>query len=79
VQILRYESGASRLATSRLYDIAAALDVPVSFFFEDARPEKGGNADAIKLGTTEAGRLISHYRMIDDRTVWKSVRELIWH
>lgn len=33
-QIQKYETGANRVSASRLWDIAAALEVPVSFFFE---------------------------------------------
>jgi transcriptional regulator with XRE-family HTH domain len=33
-QIQKYETGTNRVSASRLWDIAAALDVPVSFFFE---------------------------------------------
>ena len=33
-QIQKYESGANRISASRLWDIAGALDVPVSYFFE---------------------------------------------
>ncbi len=33
-QIQKYESGANRISASRLWSLAQALDVPVSFFFE---------------------------------------------
>jgi transcriptional regulator with XRE-family HTH domain len=33
-QIQKYETGMNRVSASRLWDIAATLDVPVSFFFE---------------------------------------------
>ncbi|MEO0761638.1 MAG: helix-turn-helix transcriptional regulator, partial [Pseudomonadota bacterium] len=33
-QIQKYETGANRISASRLWDVAAALDVQVSFFFE---------------------------------------------
>lgn len=33
-QIQKYETGMNRVSASRLWDIAAVLDVPVSFFFE---------------------------------------------
>ena len=35
-QIQKYEKGSNRVGASRLQAIAAILDVPVSFFFEDA-------------------------------------------
>ncbi|MEO0880558.1 MAG: helix-turn-helix transcriptional regulator [Pseudomonadota bacterium] len=33
-QIQKYESGANRISASRLWALAQALDVPVSYFFE---------------------------------------------
>ncbi len=33
-QIQKYEAGANRISVSRMWDIAAAMEVPVSFFFE---------------------------------------------
>ena len=33
-QIQKYETGMNRISASRLWDIGAALDVPISFFFE---------------------------------------------
>ena len=33
-QIHKYESGANRISASRLWDLATAMKVPVSFFFE---------------------------------------------
>ena len=37
-QVQKYERGANRIGSSRLYDLAQVLDVPVAFFF-DAIPE----------------------------------------
>jgi transcriptional regulator with XRE-family HTH domain len=36
-QIQKYETGTNRMGASRMWEIAAALDVPVSFFFEGLR------------------------------------------
>jgi transcriptional regulator with XRE-family HTH domain len=38
-QVQKYERGANRVGASRLYDLARVLDVPVSFFFDDLKPE----------------------------------------
>lgn len=35
-QVQKYENGLNRVAASRLWHIAEALDVPVSYFFETA-------------------------------------------
>lgn len=40
-QIQKYEKGANRVGASRLQAIATVLNVPVSFFFEDAPGENG--------------------------------------
>lgn len=32
-QVQKYESGANRISAARLYDIARALSVPISFFY----------------------------------------------
>ena len=45
-QIQKYESGANRVSASRLWDLAAALDVPVSFFFEEIDRPLADNDDA---------------------------------
>lgn len=42
-QIQKYESGANRISASRLWDLARALDMPVSFFFEGLAPIKDGD------------------------------------
>lgn len=34
-QVQKYERGVNRISGSRLYDLAIALDVPMSFFFND--------------------------------------------
>lgn len=41
-QIQKYETGMNRVSASRLFDVAQALDVPISFFFEGL----GGTASA---------------------------------
>jgi len=38
-QVQKYERGANRVGSSRLFEISRILDVPVSFFFEDMAPE----------------------------------------
>ena len=34
-QVQKYERGINRVGASRLYDLSRALDVPISFFFDD--------------------------------------------
>jgi transcriptional regulator with XRE-family HTH domain len=37
-QVQKYERGASRIGASRLYELSRAMDVPVSFFFDNTDP-----------------------------------------
>lgn len=70
-QIQKYETGANRVSASRLWDIADALDVEVSFFFEgidhdgDGRPESD-MIPADLLGDKEALDLIRSYYAIPE-------------
>ncbi len=43
-QIQKYEKGTNRIGASRLQHIARVLQVPVSFFFEDAPGGPGGGS-----------------------------------
>ncbi len=70
-QIQKYETGANRVSASRLWDIADALDVPVSFFFEGldsdaAEKETAGDIPADLMGDKEALDLIRSYYAIPE-------------
>ncbi len=72
-QIQKYETGANRVSASRLWDIADALDVDVSFFFEGlsqdgdtAAQAQIGGAPADILGDKEALELIRSYYSIPE-------------
>lgn len=45
-QIQKYEVGTNRVSASRLWNIAAALDVPVAFFFEGLASQELDGTDA---------------------------------
>jgi transcriptional regulator with XRE-family HTH domain len=56
-QVQKYERGGNRVSASRLYDLGQALDVPLSFFFDDmpeetlagAAPKSGQSGIAAEL------------------------------
>ena len=50
----KYERGANRIGSSRLFDLSRVLDVPVSFFFDDMPPEIEGRAPRKSTGLAEA-------------------------
>src|SRR3954453_10281453 len=41
-QAHKYETGINRISAGRLYQIAQALGVEISYFFEDVEPERRG-------------------------------------
>ena len=49
-QIQKYETGMNRVSASRLWDIAEALTVPVSFFFEGLDEDGGVLQDGVLQG-----------------------------
>ncbi|SHE49725.1 Transcriptional regulator, contains XRE-family HTH domain [Ruegeria intermedia] len=70
-QIQKYETGANRISASRLWDIAEALDVPVSFFFEgleDTQKSESGkkSVPADLMGDKEALDLVRSYYAIPE-------------
>ena len=62
-QIQKYETGANRISASRMWDIAAAMEVPVSFFFEglDGQAPDTGEARGYILTDKEAIELLRAY------------------
>ncbi len=67
-QIQKYETGMNRISASRLWDIAHALGVPVSFFFE-------GIADETDAPMTEAETAIqSRGDLLADKEALELVR-----
>lgn len=69
-QIQKYETGANRISASRLWDIAEALGVPVSFFFEGIEDETKESATkmlpADVLSDKEALDLVRSYYAIPE-------------
>lgn len=71
-QIQKYETGANRVSASRLWDIADALDVDISFFFEGLTGEKsdtkarGEGSGNDLLGDKEALDLVRTYYAIPE-------------
>src|SRR5690349_12707659 len=41
-QVQKYERGMNRVGASRLFDLSRALDVPISFFFDDLEETAAG-------------------------------------
>lgn len=87
-QIQKYEKGTNRIGASRMQQIADALEVPVSFFFEDvpaptgtapgAKQEAGETSYVIDfLSTPEGIQLNRAFAQIRDAAVRRKIVELV--
>ena len=81
-QVQKYEKGVNRIAASRLFDIAASLDVPIARFFDGIRDKgaitnKAASASDDVLATPEGVELIALFATIKSRVVRKRVIELV--
>ena len=67
-QIQKYETGTNRISASRMWDIAATMEVPVSFFFEglDGQAPDTGEARGDILTDKEATELLRAYYAIPE-------------
>lgn len=89
-QVQKYERGANRLGAGRLFQMAKALDVPVTFFFEDLpdapdakAPETAMAEDAQRryesdlMAQRETLLLVRSYYEIEDPTVRRRLLDLV--
>lgn len=84
-QVQKYEKGTNRIGASRLQEISQILEVPVSFFFEDAPgSEATGFAEAGSatyvvdfLSSSEGLQLNKAFVRIEDPRVRRRVIELV--
>ena len=92
-QVQKYERGSNRISSSRLWDIAQILDVPVSFFFDDMsddtdaqspRKMRTGNGDmdfaeqaTDPMARRESLELVRAYYKITQPQVRKRITEMV--
>lgn len=83
-QVQKYEKGVNRIAASRLFAIAAALDMPVARFFEGltagrASGVAGQRKDYIEdaMATPEGAQLMSLFASVKSLKVRRRVIELV--
>ena len=90
-QIQKYERGANRVGSSRLFDLARVLDVNIAYFFEDMAPGVQDKTPAKLMGLAhppapgyepdpmakrETLELVRAYYKIADPAVRKRIFEL---
>lgn len=90
-QVQKYEKGQNRIGSSRLYEFAKILRVPVSYFFEDIDEaadknmninssgfaETDSNYEAVRLDNKEILNLVRAYSTIGDPEIRKRTLALI--
>jgi transcriptional regulator with XRE-family HTH domain len=86
-QVQKYEQGTNRVGASRLQQIAAALQVQISFFFEGAPGVSAGSKASSKapspdfatqfLATADGVALVRAFSRVKDRTLRRKIVRLI--
>jgi transcriptional regulator with XRE-family HTH domain len=81
-QVQKYEKGVNRIAVSRLWDIATALELPVARFFDGAGGARGvaeNRQDYVDdaLATPEGMQLMSLFASIKSQKLRRKVVELV--
>lgn len=87
-QVQKYERGANRIGSSRLFQLSRILDVPVSFFFDEMTTDTTKKADGMaegnkqvfevdKLSRRETLELVRAYYKITDPSVRKKIFEMV--
>jgi transcriptional regulator with XRE-family HTH domain len=84
-QIQKYERGFNRIGAGRLYDVAAFLNVPISFFYQDLehtaleQPRPAAEPSAVKrfLASGEGLELALAFQRIKDAKVRRRMLHLM--
>src|SRR5712691_6169219 len=76
-QVQKYERGANRIGSGRLYELARALDVPVSFFFEEMPSKVVGGRQGRRNGPRKGTLRKSPFEGDKDPLAKRETMELI--
>ena len=87
-QVHKYESAVNRVSSSKLYNIALFLKVPVNYFFEQIEFEMVGDPGIVSSSTLAEGyendilekdivKLIKAYKKVNSSEVRMKILELI--
>jgi transcriptional regulator with XRE-family HTH domain len=82
-QIQKYENGTNRIGAGRLYQIAAILQVPISFFFEGAANQHTATEDSSFdylsefVASKDGLALIDAFRTLPSAKLRRSVVKLV--
>ena len=79
-QVQKYEKGINRIAASTLFVVAEALNVPVSFFFDELlkrRLDEHGAEEALLVDRRETLDLLRAYHKVADAKLRRQFIEFI--
>lgn len=83
-QIQKYESGKSSISIERLFDIAEALDIPVTRFFPSEKEVLSESVAKVTVEESPYGeltedekRLLEFFRKIKDRNTKKAILKIL--
>ena len=85
-QIQKYERGADRIPSSRLYEFAKVLDVPIDYFFDQMTSASRRGHKALSAGATplkdpriqrETFELVRAYYKVPESRVRRGLVEMI--
>ena len=76
-QVQKYEKGVNRVGAARLQLIATALDVPVTFFYDDGDGKAREVESLLFLDSAFSLRLLRAYSKIKDQTVQRQLVSLM--
>ncbi|MEO9969141.1 MAG: helix-turn-helix transcriptional regulator [Hyphomonadaceae bacterium] len=85
-QVQKYEKGVNRISAGRLYEVAAALGVPIGYFYDGAseflsdtslRISEDRGSNAVPVLSPEAVELVSAFETITDPAMRKTLLETV--
>jgi len=76
-QVQKYEKGVNRVVASRLQQIASALDVPVTFFYDDNGKGRTEVESLLFLDSGFSLRLLRAYAAIKDQAIQRRLVSLM--
>ena len=85
-QVQKYEKGVNRISAGRLYEVAAALGVPIGYFYDGAsellpnatlRVGEESGSDVAPVLSPEAVELVTAFESITDPAMRKTLLDTI--
>ncbi|MEK6583741.1 MAG: helix-turn-helix transcriptional regulator, partial [Nitrospirota bacterium] len=73
-QLQRYEGGKGHLNTDRLQALTGALDIPMSYLFEETSEERIKVRESDRYISQEEREFVEHLREIDNEEYRKSIK-----